>query len=230
MDSCPPRKDGIPAGYPPHVCGGCCSLTLRDDGRTVSVLPTHVGVCRGSLWTRTGPCCFPHIRRGSSFRGWARLTAQGNPPHSHEGPSGPNDAALTGRHSSQYAWGLPPVVEQIFLAQRSLPLVRGGLSRVLILPKVRSTSSPRTWGCVADAAAGDGLSPVPPTRVGSVQRVDAAEVALGVPTRVGVFPADGYDLDESRNTPHVPWGSVRPVEQERVQSRFFPTHVGVRPR
>lgn len=88
-----------------------------------------------------------------------------------------------------------------------LPHARGGLSRCSVAVAQSVPSSPRAWG--------------------SVERVDAAEGALGVPTRVGVCPADGYGLGESRNAPHMPWGSARRLPLRPEDPSVLPTRVGV---
>ncbi len=97
-------------------------------------LPTHAGVCR-SLTGHSSPS--PH-----SPHAWGSVRRPRPSPHR--------------------CWVFPARVGvcpgrlRPLVYEPGLPHVRGGLSRVLILPKVRSTSSPYPWGSAIVQGEADG--------------------------------------------------------------------------
>jgi hypothetical protein len=197
----------------PHIRGGLSRIAL-DENRPMLFSPHAWGLPHFIAAAE-----HPHTRGGSSFRGWARLTAQGSPPHSHGGLSGPDDTAPTRRHSSQHAWGS---------ASRRRTDCPG--------PAV---SSPRAWGSVQGVDTAEGSLDVFPIPVGvcrpfpgrqrsswDASHTHGASLRSGMPTtcrprlphtHVGVVRSRRRTARAAASLPHTRGGVSQVWDGEHVQ-------------
>jgi hypothetical protein len=183
-----PRSTTIVLGCSPHTHGGFSQVWGADH-----VQPR-----------------LPYTCGGRSFSYMLRALMRSSSPHTWESVQHAGKDGIPAGCPPHARGGLPPVVEQIFLGQRSLPHVRGRLSDTSAGRSMRPHSSPCTWGyIVSGLGAPDRPTGSSPRSWGSVVHRAAARQAWPV-------------------LPHT-WGSVRGVVGEAFFHAVFPTYVGVCP-